>query len=351
MKKIVLATGNDELTNQIKKLKDVDVIEEDEDIDVIIDLLNYVSCDFIVVNILLNPEKSLKLAISAREKGIRIIALVSNKKSMRSEIAALSGVGVYAFAEFDALYKISEFISDYPEDYDYAELAETKNSNKNGETHPSQTEKKKTTIAVLGTMHRIGVTTQAVRMTKYLNESGYKAIYIESNQTGYVQALFNAYEGVSETAGILRYAEIDMLPESESRRIRDVLDMPYTHYVYDYGTIEEAAALNWIEKDMKVLICGTNPQELPSFQKAIRLMYEHKPKFIFSFSADSEHAAIGEMMSDSATDTFFSGYIPDPFEGRAEDMYGDVINVMQRRGNPEKIKQNKTKGLFGRRSK
>lgn len=348
MKKIVIATGNDELTNQIKKLKDVDVIEEDEDIDVIIDLLNYVSCDFIVVNILLNPEKSLKLAISAREKGIRVIALIPDKKSMRSEIATLSGVGVYAFAEFDALYKISEFISDYPEEYDYAELAETKN--KKGEMQPSQTEKKKTTIAVLGTMHRIGATTQAVRLTKYLNESGYKAIYIESNQTGYAQALKDAYEGVSETAGILRYAEIDMLPESESRKLREVLDMPYTHYIYDYGTIEEAAALNWIEKDMKVLVCGTKPQELPSFQKAIRLMYEHKPKFIFSFSAGSEHAAIKEMMSASAKDTFFSGYIPDPFEGRAEDMYGDVINVMQR-GNTEKIKHNKTKGLFGRRSK
>lgn len=348
MKKIIMAVGNDELANQIKKLKDIDVIEEDDDIDVIIDVLNYVSCDYIIVNILLNVEKILKLAISAREKGIRVIALIPDKKSMRSEIAALSGVGVYAFAEFDGLYKISEFISDYPEDYDYAELAATKN--KKGEMQPSQTEKKKTTIAVLGTMHRIGATTQAVRMTKYLNESGYKAIYIESNQTGYAQALTDAYEGVSETAGILRYAEIDMLPESESRKLREVLDMPYTHYIYDYGTIEEAAALNWIEKDMKVLVCGTNPQELPSFQKAIRLMYEHKPKFIFSFSADSEHAAIKEMMSASAKDTFFSWYIPDPFEGRAEDMYGDVINVMQRRDNPVKIRH-KTKGLFGRRAK
>lgn len=325
-KTVIMAIGHTEIANQIKSLKNIDVIEEDDDIEVIEDLLNFVSCDYIIVNTLLNQEKSLKLAISARKRGIKIIALIGDKKTMRDEIATLAGVGVYAFVELDEIYRITEYIAYYPESYDYGELAELKGLSKARKSENNI--KKKTTVAVLGTMHRIGTTTQAIRLVKYLNDCGYQAIYIESNDSGYVEALSEAYEGVKETAGILRYAGIDMLPATEAKRLRDILDMSYTHYIYDFGTVSEASEISWIEKELKILVCGTKPQELPEFQKAMHLIFNHSPKYMFSFSADSEHTAVKEMMSDSAKDTYFAGFIPDPFEGTAEVVYGEIMNIL-----------------------
>ena len=77
----LLIAGHPELSERIHRLKGIEIIDEDDDPDVVVDILNYEDADLIIVNTLLSQAKSLKLAIRAREKQIKVIALTDDKKS------------------------------------------------------------------------------------------------------------------------------------------------------------------------------------------------------------------------------------------------------------------------------
>ena len=165
----LLVAGHPELSERIHRLKGIEIIDEDDDPDVVIDALNYEEADLIILNTLLSQEKSVKLALKAREKGMRVIALTDDKKSRRDEIAALVGAGVTAVASIHDLNDVQDYIFDYPKDFDFAQLADLKSKERSSEPI-----RKKTTIALMGIMHRIGTTSQAIMLTKYLTDAGYR---------------------------------------------------------------------------------------------------------------------------------------------------------------------------------
>lgn len=343
----LLIAGHPELSERIHRLKGIEIIDEDDDPDVVIDILNYEDADLIIVNTLLSQPKSLKLALRAREKQIKVIALTDDKKSHREEISALVGAGVTAVAGINNLNEVQEYIFNYPNNFDYAQLADSGSKNEND----ILTNQNKTTIAVMGIMHRIGTTTQAIMLTKYLMDSGYRAAYIEMNKSGYVRALADSYEGVREEkeSGKIQYQGIDMFTRPEN--IRDILDMPYTHYIYDFGSLSDEIPMSWMEKKLKIVVAGSKPQELEAFRGVIKKIYRQDPAYIFSFSAEDERNAILSQMGKSAGKTYFSDYCPDPFAADTTYFYHEILNLNLQVKHSALSKLNEKKGFFRRKNK
>lgn len=340
----ILVLGHSELSARIHRLKGIEIIDEDDDIDVVIDILNYEDADLIIVNTLLSQEKSLILADRAREKQIRVIALIDEEKSLRSEIAALVGAGVNAIVSIRSINEVQEYIYDYPLEFDYATLLPEGGGSKHKKESPSAN---KTTIAVMGIMHRIGTTTQAILLTKFLTDSGYRAAYIEMNRSGYLRSLEAFYAGAErdELTGKIRYQGIDMFCNPE--KIREILDMPYTYYIYDYGSLTDIDTLAWMEKDIKVAVAGSKPQELAAFQKAVGRIYPQNPAYVFSFVDESEKKAIMSQMGESAVRTYFSVYAPDPFTAETGDFYRQITEL--RNDSTEISSKKEKKGIFRRK--
>lgn len=323
MKKVIMAVGNKDLEKQIENLDGINICEQDDDIDFLTDLIDYEKYDAAIINMLLSREKCLKFAHKARKKGIKVICLADNKKSFKTEIAALVGEGVYAFVEFGEIYSILEYIKAYPSDYDFAELAELDEDKKDS----PELKSKKSTVAFLGIMPRIGTTTQAFCLCSYLIRHGYRACYIECNTSGYIDSLGEYYDGVKTgSEGQKIYMGVEMFPKGFN--LRKILDMDYDFFIYDFGCINTAQELNWIEKDIKILVAGTKPSELAAFQSAIKLIDDQNPAFIFSFSAESEHDEVRKMMGESAGKTYFADYTPDPFEDTLPEIYADILNLL-----------------------
>lgn len=319
MKRVIMAVGNEDLKRQIENLDGIVVCEQDDDIDFLSDIIDYEDFDAAIINMLLNNEKSLKFARKAKEKGLKVICLTNNKKSLKNEIAALVGEGVYAFVEFHEIYRALEYIRSYPSDYNFGDLIDKKDESKTIKF-------RKKTVAVLGTMTRIGTTTQALCLCKFLINRGYKACYIECNTSGYIESMAEYYDGIEDgKEGQKKYMGADLFPRGTN--LRKILDMDYDFFIYDFGCINTAPELNWIEKDIKIIVAGTKPNELPSFQSALRLIYEQNPRFVFSFSAESEHTAVRSMMGESAGKTYFAAYTPDPFDAELPLFYSDVLNL------------------------
>ena len=172
------------------------------------------------------------------------------------------------------------------------------------------------TIAVSGCIDRIGTTTQAMQLVKYLVFRGHRACYIELNENGYIQALKELYEdGVSSDDGIGRvtYQSVDMFYRKD--KIADVLRLGYEFYVYDFGIFDAVgfSLVSYLEKNIKVMVCGIKPNEVGCMSEVLSSLYDKEIEYIFSFTHESDKKDILELMSDRAEHTFFAPWSPDPF--------------------------------------
>lgn len=98
-------------------------------------------------------------------------------------------------------------------------------------------EYKYTSIGVAGTLSRIGSTTQALHIVKYFIAKGYKACYIQLNDSSYIADLKEWWDAdvSDDLTGKLTYEGIDHFYKIE--QLAEVKKMGYDYYVYDYGAL------------------------------------------------------------------------------------------------------------------
>ena len=180
--RLLLAIGDEEIETQIRNIKEIEVIDSDPDIEIITDILNYETADFVIVNTVLSEEKSLALAKKAKEKSVKVIALIESHKN-KEFIASLVGFGVRAFIQFDEIKKIADYIKNYPEEFDFLKLqkSNSKSTDKiNREIHFEPLNLKgKITIGIFNICNGAGATTTAVELAESIAGNGKKVVCVE----------------------------------------------------------------------------------------------------------------------------------------------------------------------------
>lgn len=173
----------------------------------------------------------------------------------------------------------------------------------------------RTTIGVAGTIERIGVTTQAIQLCKWLKMKGKNVCYIQMNDSGYVENLKVFYENVvvDEPQGCVSYENVEMY--YDKARIDEILNRNYDFYVYDYGTItnEYFQKTSFFEKNYKIVVTGTKPTELNSFNQCIEELYHKHIHYVFSFVSEGDRENVMEMMSDKNKYSYLAGVTLDMF--------------------------------------
>lgn len=173
----------------------------------------------------------------------------------------------------------------------------------------------RTTIGVAGTIERIGVTTQAIQLCKWLKMKGKNVCYIQMNDSGYVENLKVFYENVvvDEAQGCVSYENVEMY--YDKARIDEILNRNYDFYVYDYGTItnEYFQKTSFFEKNYKIVVTGTKPTELSSFNQCMEELYHKHIHYVFSFVSEGDRENVMEMMSDKDKYSYLAGVTLDMF--------------------------------------
>ena len=171
------------------------------------------------------------------------------------------------------------------------------------------------TVAVVGSTPRIGTTTQALQIVKHLILQGYTACYIQLNSSDHVQRIAEFYTDSTqdEDMGRVTYQNIEMYYRQE--KIADILAKNYDYYIYDFGCISDKdfTLVQFLEKDIKIAICGSKANELPQIQSVLEQLGNTSADYIFSFTSENDQADIIELMEEKRKHTYFTGYIPDPF--------------------------------------
>lgn len=170
-------------------------------------------------------------------------------------------------------------------------------------------------IGVAGVCRRIGTTTAAVQIVKYVQLKGYKACYIEVNDTGFVQEHGKVFVSVhDEFLGRVTYENVDMYYRQEI--LQEVLKQDYDYFVFDYGAYSDQGfnKTSFLEKDIRIFVAGSKASEMEFTVDVLRNEYYTDVVYLFNFISKKEKADLLEYMEDKAEITYFTVYSPDQFE-------------------------------------
>lgn len=200
----------------------------------------------------------------------------------------------------------------------------------------------KRTIGVIGSLDRIGTTTQAIQITRFLSNIGQSVCYVQDNNSNFLDMLIKYYYDVNVDTGseCILYDGLYL-----NRKKNLVYDKEYEVEVYDYGCPVNIPS-DFFEKNIRIVVCGGSPDEIDRLTAMISQLYsDDKIYYVFSFVANHDKQNVLDIMSERKSKCYFAPYSPDCFAQISDenaDMYYDILGI-------EKPK--KKKGLFRRGNK
>lgn len=186
-----------------------------------------------------------------------------------------------------------------------------------------------TTVGIIGIMPRIGTTTQAVMLTRYLNEAGIRACYVEENDTQFCDCLMTLYDDVSYDSDRDCLVKENLTLYKEETRSFVATDVAYR--IVDYGYItKNGFPENYLKKDIKIIVCGTAPLEIANLIANVEMMYDVDLNYIFSLSDEQHYQEVLEVMGTKKDKCFLSTNIPDSFDFFTQPcryIYNSILNL------------------------
>ncbi len=191
-------------------------------------------------------------------------------------------------------------------------------------------------INVAGCQERIGTTTQALQLARFIRSMDYDVAYMEMNDKNYIKNTNLVYSDYEEQdTGIITVQGIDVIPRSKYIDIKkggSNLDF----LIIDHGCVNDKRfdRKEFLHGGIPILVGGIKANELGETENALRDNEMQKAFFVFSFVEDGDNEELLINMGRKKDETFFSPYFPDPFvqmDESKEDYFQQVMSaVMQR---------------------
>ena len=168
------------------------------------------------------------------------------------------------------------------------------------------------TIGVVGTQTHIGTTTQAIAITKFLNDLRMNACYIQANKSDDIETLETFFD-IDVKEGFFSYQNIDMY---QKEKTISAIEYGYDFYVYDMGVLNEISDIDsFLTKDVKIIVSGSKSWEQDNLMEVFKLVGETTDiNYLFNFTADIQKNDITTNMGELGAKTYFINYMPNPFE-------------------------------------
>ena len=179
-------------------------------------------------------------------------------------------------------------------------------------------------VGICGALHRIGTTSHALGITKFLNQNGYYACYIEDNEHAHMESLDGFYNIKKNKNKSITYQGIDIFIEPD---IQSILKGGYDFLVYDLGMFENANITQFLLNDIKIICVGSKPWEAPCIMQIFsEIAGCDNIHFIFIFTPKDMENEIRKLMGKYGDNTYFSGYSPHLIDGTVnQKIYGCIF--------------------------
>lgn len=178
-------------------------------------------------------------------------------------------------------------------------------------------------VGVIGVLHRIGTTTQAIMIANTLKSLGKSACYVQYNDSTFINNMENYFTGIekSQSKGCLTYEGLDFF---ENKNL--VLSQSYDYHIRDYGACDDTHQIpsEFFNNEIRVIVCGGTAEEVSALTELrTQLFADTGIIFVFSFIADYERNDIMDLMGEKDNTVLFAPYTPDCYKltDEAKQMY------------------------------
>lgn len=200
------------------------------------------------------------------------------------------------------------------------------------------------TIGIVGSQERIGTTTQALHIVKYLISKGYKACYIHINNTNYINELREWWGAnqIDDITGKLVYEGVDHFYKIE--QLSEIKKLGYDYYIYDYGSMTgHFNRESFLERDIKIYVMGWKPTEMFATYKLLQNKIYTDGKYILSFGDELPDEDIEGIMGERIVDTVVPLRCTEPYKLFYPDAYDKILQI---ENNTTEEPNTKSKGIF-----
>lgn len=211
--------------------------------------------------------------------------------------------------------------------------------------------KQHVTISICGSQSRIGTTTQALLLAKFLRNMDAKVCYVELSKNRHISAMAKVYQmNENPERGFVQMEGIDMFYKYD---LGYIVSCGYEFIILDWGVFDGSFTQNYITSDVKIVTAGAKAWEMQYLSAVFEGLGEMSGiNFIFSFTAPDEQSYIVDMMGKFKDTTYFSEYAPAIMEnGKNKEAFsrllGDYLQ-MDTAAQIEETKEVGKNGLLGR---
>ena len=124
--------------------------------------------------------------------------------------------------------------------------------------------------------------------------------------------LVNLYSNAVDEKDKVIYSGITMYKKNYAKALSKG---NFDYVIKDYGNTdtETFEEISFAEQDIKIIVCGSKPNEIFKTQTLLMDPSYDDAFFIFSFVPENERISIKSLMAERADHTFFTEIITDPF--------------------------------------
>lgn len=199
-------------------------------------------------------------------------------------------------------------------------------------------------VAVCGSESHVGTTHNALLITKFLHDIGFKVCYLEANEVQkifYLKSFYTQNSNFNERKNLLQCFGIDIY---SGFNISDVMSQNYDFYVFDLGALTETKLVSFLTKDVRIVVSGSKPWELAFLNESINLIgTKNTVNFLLNLSIKSEEMKIRSFMENLRASTFFTEYVESPFKsGVNVNIYKNVFKEYIMQEEKEVIRKRKS---------
>ncbi len=167
-----------------------------------------------------------------------------------------------------------------------------------------QSIKQMISVGVCGALHRIGTTAQALNITRFLNDNGYTACYVEDNGHGHMESLAEFYNVKQNRNKSITFQGIDIFSDNH---MQNILSGGYDFTVHDYGILDEWNSKQFLMSDFRIVCAGSKPWEAECIMQVFKMTEGvNDLNFIFSFTPKETENDIRKLMGKYGDKTYFA---------------------------------------------
>lgn len=171
------------------------------------------------------------------------------------------------------------------------------------------------TIGVAGCISRIGTTSTAIQLVKFLQFMGKTACYVDNSGTDYISQCRDYYEPSDDNRELhkVTFDGVDVFYDVSAEIMQQIYLNNYNYIVFDCGNIanDSSKQIQFLQKQWRLLCTGSKPNESSNLQKVIREIYQTKIYYLYFSVPTAERAYIKKDVEEFDQKCYFLPFYDD----------------------------------------